>query len=192
MPARGAEGADPGERLVELLTGRGETVASAESLTAGLVCATVADTPGASLVLLGGVVAYAPRVKVALLGVPAELIDRVGTVHPDVAIAMAEGVRARLGATWGLSTTGVAGPGPAEGKPAGTVHVAVAGPSGTATRALELKGDRAAVRSGAVREVLLLALHEIGATTATPAPATDAGGTVGLAVTDHGEPRTSS
>jgi nicotinamide-nucleotide amidase len=192
VPARGAEGADPGERLVELLTGRGETVASAESLTAGLVCATVADTPGASLVLLGGVVAYAPRVKVALLGVPAELIDRVGTVHPDVAIAMAEGVRARLGATWGLSTTGVAGPGPAEGKPAGTVHVAVAGPSGTATRALELKGDRAAVRSGAVREVLLLALHEIGATTATPAPATDAGGTVGLAVTDHGGPRTSS
>jgi nicotinamide-nucleotide amidase len=152
----------------------------------------VAGTPGASLVLLGGVVAYAPRVKVALLGVPAELIDRVGTVHPDVAIAMAEGVRARLGATWGLSTTGVAGPGPAEGKPAGTVHVAVAGPSGTATRALELKGDRAAVRSGAVREVLLLALHEIGATTATPAPATDAGGTVGLAVTDHGGPRTSS
>jgi nicotinamide-nucleotide amidase len=192
VPARGAEGVDPGERLVELLTGRGETVASAESLTAGLVCATVADTPGASVVLLGGVVAYAPRVKVALLGVPAELIDRVGTVHPDVAIAMAEGVRARLGATWGLSTTGVAGPGPAEGKPAGTVHVAVAGPSGTATRALELKGGRAAVRAGAVREVLLLALHEIGATTATPAPATDAGGTVGLAVTDHGGPRTSS
>ena len=81
----------------------------------------------------------------------------MGTVDPDVAVAMAEGVRARLGATWALSTTGVAGPGPAEGKPAGTVHVAVAGPSGTATRALELKGDRAAVRSGAVREVLLLA-----------------------------------
>ena len=187
-----AGGVDPGERLVELLTERGETVASAESLTAGLVAATVADTPGASVVLLGGIIAYAPQVKVELLGVPAELVERVGTVHPDVAIAMAEGVRARLGATWGLSTTGVAGPGPAEGKPSGTVHVAVAGPSGTATVALELKGDRAAVRSGAVREILLLALHEIGATRATPAPPTEAGGTVGLAVTDDGGPRTST
>ncbi|GAA2150903.1 nicotinamide-nucleotide amidase [Humibacillus xanthopallidus] len=185
-------GADPGERLVELLTERGETVASAESLTAGLVAATVADTPGASVVLLGGVVAYAARVKVELLGVPAELVDRVGTVHPDVAVAMAEGVRTRLGATWGLSTTGVAGPGPAEGKPSGTVHIAVAGPSGTATEALELKGGRAAVRSGAVRAVLMLALREIGATRTTPAPPTGAGGTVGLAATDDGGPRTST
>ncbi|HET7800181.1 MAG TPA: nicotinamide-nucleotide amidohydrolase family protein [Humibacillus xanthopallidus] len=185
-------GADPGERLVALLTERGETVASAESLTAGLVAATVADTPGASVVLLGGVVAYAARVKVELLGVPAELVDRVGTVHPDVAVAMAEGVRARLGATWGLSTTGVAGPGPAEGKPSGTVHVAVAGPSGTATEALELKGGRAAVRSGAVRAVLMLALREIGATRATPAPPTGAGGTVGVAAADDGRPRTST
>ncbi|HET8987168.1 MAG TPA: CinA family protein [Humibacillus sp.] len=185
-------GADPGERLVELLTERGETVATAESLTAGLVAATVADTPGASLVLLGGIVAYAAQLKVDLLGVPADLVDRVGTVDPDVAIALAEGARTHLGATWGLSTTGVAGPGPAEGKPAGTVHVAVAGPSGTVTRALELKGDRAAVRSGAVREVLLLALHQIGATRATPAPPTGAGGTVGLAVIDDSEPHTSS
>jgi nicotinamide-nucleotide amidase len=184
--------ADAGQRLVELLTERGETVASAESLTAGLVAATIADTPGASAVLLGGVVAYAGRVKVELLGVPAELVDRVGTVHPEVAVAMAEGVRARLGATWGLSTTGVAGPGPAEGKPSGTVHVAIAGPSGTATVALELKGGRAAVRSGAMREVLLLALREIGATRTTPAPPTGAGGTVGVALTDDGEPRTST
>ena len=106
------------------------------------MAATVADTPGASAVLLGGVVAYAAAAKVDLLGVPAHLIDRVGTVHPDVAIAMAEGARSRLGATWALATTGVAGPGPAEGKPPGTVHIAVAGPSGTATRALELKGGQ--------------------------------------------------
>ena len=194
MPSGATHGGDgdPGRRLVELLTERGETLASAESLTAGLVAATVADTPGASLVLLGGVVAYAAAVKVELLGVPAELVDRVGTVHPDVAVAMAEGVRARLGATWGLSTTGVAGPGPAEGKPSGTVHVAVSGPAGTATRALELKGDRAAVRSGAVHEVLLLALDEIVATRATPAPVTGAGGTVGLAGTDDGGPHRTS
>jgi len=184
--------ADAGRQLVELLTERGETLACAESLTAGLVAATVADTPGASLVLLGGVVAYAPQVKVDVLGVPPELVARVGTVDPGVAIAMAVGARTRLGATWGLSTTGVAGPGSAEGKPAGTVHVAVAGPSGTATRALQLNGDRAAVRAAAVREVLLLALHEIGATRTTPAPPTEARGTVGLAVTDDGEPQTSS
>ena len=186
-----AADAEPGERLVELLIQRGESLACAESLTAGLVAATVADTPGASAVLLGGVVAYAPRIKTSLLGVPAELIAQVGTVDPDVAIALAEGVRTRLAATWGLATTGVAGPVPAEGKPAGTVHVAVAGPSGTATRALELKGDRAAVRRAAVREVLLLALHEITATQTTPAPSTEAGGTVGLAVTDDERPLTS-
>ena len=178
-------GAEPGQRLVELLTERGETLASAESLTAGLVAATVADTPGASAVLLGGVVAYAAAAKIDLLGVPAHLIDRVGTVHPDVAIAMAEGVRSRLGATWALATTGVAGPGPAEGKPPGTVHIAVAGPSGTATRALELKGGRAVVRSDSVLEVLRLALREISATPGTPAPPTGAGGTVGLVVPDE-------
>jgi nicotinamide-nucleotide amidase len=178
-------GAEPGQRLVELLTERGETLASAESLTAGLVAATVADTPGASAVLLGGVVAYAAAAKVDLLGVPAHLIDRVGTVHPDVAVAMAEGARSRLGATWAVATTGVAGPGPAEGKPPGTVHIAVAGPSGTANRALELKGDRASVRSDTVLEVLRLALREIAATPRTPAPPTGAGGTVGLVVPDE-------
>ncbi len=82
---------------------------------------------------------------------PAALVDAVGTVDPAVAAAMAEGVRTRLGATWGLATTGVAGPGPAEGKAAGTVHVAVAGPSGTAGRALRLTGGRAQVRAATVR-----------------------------------------
>lgn len=144
----------PSEGLVRLLTDRGETLACAESLTAGLVAATVADTPGASAVLLGGVVAYAPRLKVELLGVPAELIDRVGTVDPAVAVALAEGVRERTGSTWALSTTGVAGPGPSEGKPAGTVHVAVAGPEGTVTRALRLTGTREQVRRRTVAELI--------------------------------------
>ncbi len=139
----------------------------------------MADTPGASAVLLGGVVAYAAQVKVTLLGVPADLVAAVGTVDPAVAVAMAQGARALLGATWGLSTTGVAGPGPAEGKPAGTVHVALAGPSGTATRALQLTGDRAYVRSATVREVLLLALDEIDGHGPSPAPPAGAGGTVG-------------
>ena len=169
-----------GSGLVAALTAAGESVGCAESLTAGLVAATIADTPGASLVLRGGVVAYATDLKTDLLGVPADLIDRVGTVDAGVAVAMAEGVRARLGATWGVSTTGVAGPGPAEGKPAGTVHIAVAGPSGTVTRRLELKGTRAQIRAATVEAVLALALEETRATHGTGAPATDPRGTVGL------------
>lgn len=179
LDAAGDAGSDVVVELVGLLTRRGETVACAESLTAGLVSARIADVPGASVVLLGGLVTYAARLKVELLGVPAELIAAVGTVDPAVAVAMAQGVRTRVGATWGLATTGVAGPGPAEGKAAGTVHVAVAGPSGTAGLALRLTGGRARVRTATVREVLTLALREVGATRAVPAPPTGAGGTVG-------------
>jgi nicotinamide-nucleotide amidase len=173
----------PGALLVRRLTQSGETLACAESLTAGLVAATVADTPGASAVLRGGVVAYAVEIKTLLLDVPAELIERVGTVDPAVAVAMAEGVRRRLGSTWGLATTGVAGPGPSEGKPAGTVHVAVAGPWGTVERLLELNGTRAEIRSATVDAVLRLAAAESGATRRTPAPPSEPRGTVGLS--DH-------
>ncbi|GAA2746146.1 CinA family protein [Terrabacter aerolatus] len=183
-------GLAPGAELVAALTRAGETLACAESLTAGLVAATVADTPGASAVLLGGVVAYAPEVKASLLGVPADLLARVGTVDPAVAAAMAEGVRRRLGATWGLSTTGVAGPGPSEGKPEGTVHVAVSGPSGTRTRALELNGPRAQIRSATVDAVLRLAVEETGATRRTPAPPWEPRGTVGLSGHPGGDPAT--
>jgi nicotinamide-nucleotide amidase len=172
--------ATPGARLVARLTEARETLACAESLTAGLVAATVADTPGASAVLLGGVVAYAAEAKTALLGVPADLLARAGTVDPEVAVLMAEGVRHLLGSTWGLATTGVAGPGPAEGKPAGTVHVAVSGPSGTVTHALELNGTRAQIRSATVDAVLRLAAEETGATPQTPAPLREPRGTVGL------------
>ncbi|HEX5968002.1 MAG TPA: nicotinamide-nucleotide amidohydrolase family protein [Intrasporangium sp.] len=147
------------ERIVEHLTSAGETVACAESLTAGLVSATIADTAGASVVLRGAIVAYAADVKVALLGVPASVVAEAGTVDARVARAMAEGARLRLGATWGISTTGVAGPGPAEGKPAGTVHLAVAGPRGTVTKDLRLKGTRADVRRAAAAAALALALE---------------------------------
>ncbi len=178
----------PGAALVAALTRAGQTLACAESLTAGLVAATVADTPGASVVLLGGVIAYAPEVKTRLLDVPAELVARVGTVDPAVAVAMAEGVRRRLGATWGVATTGVAGPGPSEGKPAGTVHVAVSGPSGTVTRALGLNGTRAQIRSATVDAALRLALEETGATRRTPALPWEPRGTVGLSGHPGGGP----
>lgn len=170
---------DASARIVARLTEAGETVACAESLTAGLVAAAVADTAGASAVLRGGIVAYAADVKVSLLDVPDELVARVGTVDPAVAVAMAEGVRRRLGATWGLSTTGVAGPGPAEGKPPGTVHVAVAGPSGTVTRALRLNGSRAEVRAATVGALLELAMEAMGTPDQTAAPSDEPRGTVG-------------
>jgi len=143
--------------VVELLRGRDASVATAESVTGGLVCAALVDVPGASQVVRGGIVAYQPQAKTALLGVPAALIAERGTVDADVAIALAEGARLRLGASYAVSTTGVGGPGPSEGKPAGTVHIAVAGPAGLAvSRLLVLDGDRQAVRHGAVDAALSL------------------------------------
>jgi len=148
--------------LVAALRAAGQTVATAESLTGGLVCATLVEVPGASTVVRGSVVAYQPDVKVGLLGVDPDLVAREGTVNAAVAEQLAVGARERLGATWGLGTTGVAGPGPAEGHPAGTVHVAVAGPDGVRSTRLALDGDRESVRRGAVRAVLADLHYRLG------------------------------
>jgi nicotinamide-nucleotide amidase len=148
--------AELAREAVELLTAMGKTVAVAESLTGGLVAAALTSVPGASVVVRGGVIAYATELKTALLGVPADLLARRGAVDPDVAAAMAGGVRERLGATYGVATTGVAGPGPAEGKPQGTVFVAVDGPVGHAGARLQLAGDRQQVREESVLSVLSL------------------------------------
>jgi nicotinamide-nucleotide amidase len=147
---------------VAALRDAGATVATAESLTGGLVCATLVGVPGASDVVRGGVVAYAPEVKTTMLGVDAGLIDARGTVDAEVADAMARGARTRLGATYGLATTGVAGPDASEGKPPGTVHIAVAGPQGVVTQLLELAGDRAAIRSATVDALLSLLVATLG------------------------------
>lgn len=124
---------DPAD-VVRLLAAAGTTLAVAESLTGGAVAAAIVDVPGASVVLRGGVVVYATDLKAELLGVPADLLATHGAVHPDVAAAMAQGVRARLHAVWGLATTGVAGPDPQDGRPPGEYHVAVAGPGGVRVR----------------------------------------------------------
>jgi nicotinamide-nucleotide amidase len=142
--------------LVARLTATGQTVATAESLTGGLVAARLTDVPGSSAVVRGGVVAYAIDVKAEVLGVDAELLADRGAVDAEVARQMAAGVRARLGSSYGLATTGVAGPGPAEGKPAGTVYVAVAGGQEVRARRLELSGDRAQIRARTVDAVLEL------------------------------------
>ncbi len=152
-------GADTGllaQQIVEQLTARGQTVAVAESLTGGLVAAALTSVPGASVVVRGAVVAYATDLKATLLGVPADLLSRDGPVDPAVAAAMAAGVRERLGASYGVSTTGVAGPGPADGRPQGTVFIAVDGPSGAAGSGLRLAGGRQEVREATVRFALSL------------------------------------
>lgn len=142
------------EALLQLLTSRGETLATAESLTGGRLAARITGVPGASLVYVGGVVSYATDVKRSLLGVPDSVVATYGVVSPECARAMAAGVRDLLGATWALATTGVAGPDPQEGRPPGTVHLAVAGPAVVTARSLYLAGDRATVQERTCDEVL--------------------------------------
>lgn len=140
----------------ELLLARRESLAVAESLTGGALAAALVDVPGVSATFRGGVVAYATELKADLLGVDAGLLARRGPVDPEVAVAMAAGVRERLGATWGLATTGVAGPDPQDGHRPGVCFVAMAGPAGSQVEDLALAGDRAAVRAGAVAAALAL------------------------------------
>ncbi|GAA5158130.1 CinA family protein [Ornithinimicrobium tianjinense] len=177
-------------RVVGLLREAGQTVAAAESLTGGLVTAALTDVPGSSAVVAGGVVAYTPAAKIEVLGVPPGVVEGHGVVSRECAEAMADGVRALLGADWALSTTGVAGPGPSDGHPAGTVHIAVVGPrdtpglpalpgeSGRVHRALSLVGDRTAVRVSAVEAVLQLLEEALRGGLSAP------GGTVGISSTD--------
>jgi nicotinamide-nucleotide amidase len=152
-------------QVLGLLRERGWTLAVAESLTGGLVAAELASVPGASRAFRGSVTAYATDLKHRLLGVDEQLLAARGAVDPQVARQMAEGVRDRLGADWGASTTGVAGPDPQDGRPVGTVFVAVAGPHGAAARALRLTGDRTAIRRASVTAVLELLAAEVGRST---------------------------
>jgi nicotinamide-nucleotide amidase len=140
--------------LVEDLAAEGATVATAESITGGRTIAALTSVPGSSAVVRGGVVAYASDVKVSLLGVDAVVLVEQGAVCAQVAEQMASGVRERLGATYGLATTGEAGPDSASGRPVGTVFVAVTGPQGTTTRRLELRGTREEVQRATVQAVL--------------------------------------
>jgi nicotinamide-nucleotide amidase len=147
--------------IIGLLTRSGETVAAAESLTGGLVAVALTDVPGASNVFRGGIVAYATELKAQLLGVDVTVLKRHGPVYAPVAAAMAEGVRQRLGATIGVATTGVAGPGPQDGHPAGTVHIAVSLAGDTVVRTMALAGSRDEVRRLTVERVLGLLLGRL-------------------------------
>mgnify|MGYP000863033773 FL=1 len=134
---------------------RGETIACAESLTGGALTARLIDVPGASRVVRGGIIAYASDVKAVLLGVPAARLASHGTVDPQVAAAMAQGVCRVLDSDWGVATTGVAGPEPSEGKRVGTAYIAVvrAG-NDPVVHELHLEGNRGKIRAAVVEAAL--------------------------------------
>lgn len=150
------------ELILRALRCVGATLATAESLTGGLLASRLVDVPGASAVFRGGIVAYATDLKHELLGVDAGLLAQMGPVTADVAIAMARGAADRLGADWGLATTGVAGPTSQGNVAVGTVFVAVSWPSGALTRVGLFGNDRVRVREAAVWNALDLCLYALG------------------------------
>jgi nicotinamide-nucleotide amidase len=155
---------DPAADVVAALTARGQTLATAESLTGGLLGAAITAVPGASAAYVGGVVAYATPMKHRLAGVDADLLAAVGPVSERTAIALAAGVRAATGADWAVATTGVAGPASQDGHEPGEVWVGIAGPmlAATAVR-YDFTGDRAAVRTAAVQAALALVAGALAA-----------------------------
>jgi nicotinamide-nucleotide amidase len=157
----GPEARELATEILSLLTASGMTVAAAESLTGGLVAAALTDVPGSSVAFRGGVVAYAPELKAAILGVDNKMLAQHGPVYAPVAAAMADGVRKLLDATVGVATTGVAGPGPSDGWPAGTVHIAVSLADDTVVRTMALNGNRDEVRRLTVERVLGLLLGRL-------------------------------
>ena len=145
------------EKVVgDLVLGRGWSLGCAESLTGGSLGARIASVPGASEWFRGSIVAYATDVKSSVLGVPASVLEQCGPVSVETAQAMALGARERLGADVGVATTGVAGPAE-QGKPVGTVVLAVSGPLGDVARELRLPGDRNTIRTLSTAGALNLA-----------------------------------
>jgi PncC family amidohydrolase len=131
-------------------------------MTGGLVAARLTAIAGASEVFRGGVVAYSVAAKTALLGLDPAWLASVGTVSEPCAVALAEAVQARLGATWALGICGNSGPGAEGGAPVGAVHVALAGPGATVVRSFTIGGDRLDVQlrsAGAALDLLRRGLH---------------------------------
>jgi nicotinamide-nucleotide amidase len=139
--------------VVAYLEDRGETVAVAESLTAGGLGHALTFTPGASKVFMGGVIAYTNEVKINILGIDAALIDQYSVVSEEVANAMADAVREKFGTTWGIATTGIAGPGDHQGISEGTVWISIRGPINQTVQ-LQLDSGREAVRTGAISSAI--------------------------------------
>lgn len=147
-------GGAPVAELVGALAAAGQTVATAESLTAGLLAATVAGVPGASAVLRGGLIVYATDLKNHLACVDDDVLRVDGPVAASTAEQLAVGARQRCGADWGVGLTGVAGPDSQDGHPVGTVYLGLAGPRHSEVVRLKLDGDRWTIRIGAVHSAV--------------------------------------
>ena len=152
---------DLARSVIAALKERGLTVAACESLTGGLICATLVDVPGASAVVRGGFVTYQTDTKTLLADVPAALIAEKGVVSAEVARAMAEGARHKLGTDIAVSATGMASPGSPDEPPAGTVYVGLATATGVKALPLQLTGDRQEIRRQTVHTALTAILHEV-------------------------------
>lgn len=151
-------------RVLAELDRRGQTLASAESLTGGMVGELLTEVSGASTSYLGGVISYATRLKETLAGVNAKTLSELGPVAERTAAEMAQGVAQRCNADWGIATTGVAGPDAQNSHPVGQVFVAVSHPAGDVLRVkeLSLQGERAAIRQQAAIAALALLADALG------------------------------
>lgn len=154
-------------RAVAELRQLGATIATAESLTGGLVVAALTSVPGASEVVAGGVASYSTELKERVLGVPAEVIAEHGTVAEATALHMADGVRRLSQTDVGVATTGVAGPDPVEGKPVGLVFIAVTRESVRVVRAFTFHGSREQIRRQTVESALDMVLEALSGTART-------------------------
>jgi nicotinamide-nucleotide amidase len=143
------------EVVARILTENRATVAVAESCTGGMLAERLTNVPGSSAYFLGGVVCYSNELKTSLVGVPKELIDTRGAVSPEVALALADGIRKGSGATIGLGTTGIAGPaGGTMEKPVGLVHIGLSDERGAKQKTFRFPGDRDRIRQYATQTAL--------------------------------------
>jgi nicotinamide-nucleotide amidase len=143
------------EVVARVLTERRATIAIAESCTGGLLAERLTSLPGSSAYFVGGVVCYSNELKTSLVGVPAELIEAKGAVSPEVALALAEGIRRRTGASLGVGVTGIAGPaGGTPEKPVGLVHIGIADERGPRASEFRLPGDRERIRQFSTQRAL--------------------------------------
>ncbi len=140
-------------QVVQSLRAQGETVSTAESLTAGAVSSAIVTISGDSEVFVGGITAYRDEIKISHLGIDPQLIQTHTSVSEEVAVAMARGAIKSFGTTWGIGTTGVAGPNPLDGHPVGAVWVAIEGPV-CQTIELSLSGERESVRNAATASAI--------------------------------------
>jgi nicotinamide-nucleotide amidase len=143
------------EIVASILTENQATIAVAESCTGGLLAERITTLPGSSAYFLGGVVCYSNELKSRLVGVPAEMIAAKGAVSSEVAVALADGIRKRTGATIGVGITGIAGPnGGTPEKPVGLVHIGVADERGAKEKRFQFPGDRGRIRNFAALNAL--------------------------------------